>query len=1073
MSKRIAALLVALLMFQSLLLINAQSDSAGYNHPSEGLLVHYTFEGDVEDVSGNGRHGTAQKDNVLTTFGGEGVAQFDGSAESYISMPYDYMSQVTSFTISVNANMSPSMSLNTQWLWSFANTTSPGAQSGGYLGIIISSWRNGGTIYAITSTGYNNEYYVSNGTSSSASPIPSGKWVNVTITYDYSLSEAKFYLDGALIDTQYFSLNPSSLGTFQTAYIGKSSFPTDDMYIGYVDDFMVYDRALSGEEIMTLAEKAFDMNSKEMLKHLKLGDLSKVRSDLDLPTNIKGNQITWESSNPNVISNTGKVTRTDKYEEVTLTATVNFGSYTRTKSFTATVLPLFESAEEKVEFDKEWFIEKYASKVKYSLREEYTGPEGTTISLTFPQNSQAISPDGTVTRGDKDQKVNVLVTFTNGGYEKSENVEFTVKAKDVYTGYLYVTFGADNTNENLFYCLSRDGVNWVKITDDSTPAAISTKGQGNIRDPQIVRGPEGLTLVHTNGTPPENWSYGAVSSDSFSIWTSYDNLASWDDERIITTIENSYTNWAPEIFWDDIRREYIVTVAIRNTENEQHKIYYMTSPDLVHFSEPQVLFNPGYNAIDATIQYENGKYYIFYKNEEAKGVYPSSKLVVMAETEDLFDPEKYTYYHDRSIFPSSFDIEGPTLFKSLDGSKWYAICDFYAGGTPIMWESETLAGPWTQVRYSTIPSGFRHGSVLPITEEEFQAILDKFNFDFDSIEFIQREKPKDIMPEQRGPILWYKFDGEKSNVVVDYSGNGNHGRYYGNADHADDAKYGNSLYLDGNGSYVKMPNHLLKKVSSITITSWVKLDPSLPRAQRIFDFGSDMNAYMYFSLNSADNRSTVQFTITQAGPAGSQRHPESVRRPLPEDCIDTWIHTAAVLAEQPNGTYTMSIYINGEKFYDDLSGVSIGPWAVGGLNNYIGRSQFLTNGDQDFKGYIDDFRIYNRALSPDEIKALYDFEPSEINFDKEELVAGEKVKASVDVFNDDIDTEEYTLYVALFDEDKLVKVVSATSSIALGESGTIEAEIEIPSGIDPDKCTLKAFLWKGKSLKPHADVKEL
>ena len=37
--------------------------------------------------------------------------------------------------------------------------------------------------------------------------------------------------------------------------------------------------------------------------------------------------------------------------------------------------------------------------------------------------------------------------------------------------------------------------------------------------------------------------------------------------------------------------------------------------------------------------------------------------------------------------------------------------------------------------------------------------------------------------------------------------------------------------------------------------------------------------------------------------------------------------------------------------------------------NYIGKSQFA--GDPLFNGLIDEFRIYNRALSADEIKAAY------------------------------------------------------------------------------------------------------
>jgi uncharacterized protein len=38
------------------------------------------------------------------------------------------------------------------------------------------------------------------------------------------------------------------------------------------------------------------------------------------------------------------------------------------------------------------------------------------------------------------------------------------------------------------------------------------------------------------------------------------------------------------------------------------------------------------------------------------------------------------------------------------------------------------------------------------------------------------------------------------------------------------------------------------------------------------------------------------------------------------------------------------------------------------VNNYIGRSQF--SDDPYLDANIDEFRVYNRALSPDEIQAL-------------------------------------------------------------------------------------------------------
>ena len=68
-----------------------------------------------------------------------------------------------------------------------------------------------------------------------------------------------------------------------------------------------------------------------------------VTGNLTLPTkgSVEGCTISWKSSNPDVISNDGKVTRPKEGEanvEVTLTATVTYGDISQTKDFAVTVV---------------------------------------------------------------------------------------------------------------------------------------------------------------------------------------------------------------------------------------------------------------------------------------------------------------------------------------------------------------------------------------------------------------------------------------------------------------------------------------------------------------------------------------------------------------------------------------------------------------------------------------------------------------------------------------------------------------------------------------------------------------
>lgn len=89
------------------------------------------------------------------------------------------------------------------------------------------------------------------------------------------------------------------------------------------------------EPLLTDEEKVERAKTK-----LDLGDISGVVADLTLPATQNGVAVTWSSSDTDVITNDGKVTRPEKGSEdatVTLTATLTLGSASDTKAFEVTV----------------------------------------------------------------------------------------------------------------------------------------------------------------------------------------------------------------------------------------------------------------------------------------------------------------------------------------------------------------------------------------------------------------------------------------------------------------------------------------------------------------------------------------------------------------------------------------------------------------------------------------------------------------------------------------------------------------------------------------------------------------
>ncbi|ULT56095.1 family 43 glycosylhydrolase [Neobacillus drentensis] len=109
--------------------------------------------------------------------------------------------------------------------------------------------------------------------------------------------------------------------------------------------------ALSNEGISVWGSRLADKTDQEVVaavvKDLNLGDTEKVISNLTLPTEgTRHTLISWETSNADVVTNTGVITRPEAGSEsahATLTATITKGDVTDKKVFTITVLPYEEA----------------------------------------------------------------------------------------------------------------------------------------------------------------------------------------------------------------------------------------------------------------------------------------------------------------------------------------------------------------------------------------------------------------------------------------------------------------------------------------------------------------------------------------------------------------------------------------------------------------------------------------------------------------------------------------------------------------------------------------------------------
>jgi hypothetical protein len=214
-----------------------------------------------------------------------------------------------------------------------------------------------------------------------------------------------------------------------------------------------------------------------------------------------------------------------------------------------------------------------------------------------------------------------------------------------------------------------------------------------------------------------------------------------------------------------------------------------------------------------------------------------------------------------------------------------------------------------------------------------------------------------------GLVAYYSCDQTSGPTLTDQSGNNNNGTLVTGTGGTAGYSFGTGkvgtgaldLVAAGNG-YATLPSGLLANTCDVTVASWVFIKTS-QNWQRVFDFGKDTNVYMFLAATNNLTK-VVRFAITVGGNAAAEQRVDGQA----ELAVGQWSHVAIVL-----GASGATLYVNGSPVGTNAN-VVLRPADLGTpLYYYIGRSQFA---DPYLDGNIDDFRIYERALSASEILAL-------------------------------------------------------------------------------------------------------
>ncbi|MFF6784199.1 family 43 glycosylhydrolase [Streptomyces sp. NPDC012510] len=314
--------------------------------------------------------------------------------------------------------------------------------------------------------------------------------------------------------------------------------------------------------------------------------------------------------------------------------------------------------------------------------------------------------------------------------------------KPEYAGYLFAYFTGEGTadGEQIRYALSRgnDALHWREL-NAGKPVLTSTIGEKGLRDPFVIRSPEGdkFYMIATDLRMYRNssGSWDQVQrhgSKSIMVWESTD-LVNWTDQRLVkVSPDNAGNTWAPEAYWDDSLGEFVVFWASKlyadddpdHTGSTYNKMLYATTKDFRTFSAPKVWNDPGYSVIDSTVVQHDGTYYRYTKDErDPTSSSPCAKFITGEKSTSLTSTE-YGFVAD-CIGNGAMDRgEGPTVFKSNTEEKWYLFIDEYGGRGYLPFETTDLdSGRWTPSTDYQLPASPRHGTVIPVTGQEYDRLL--------------------------------------------------------------------------------------------------------------------------------------------------------------------------------------------------------------------------------------------------------------------------------------------------------------------------------------------------------------
>lgn len=280
--------------------------------------------------------------------------------------------------------------------------------------------------------------------------------------------------------------------------------------------------------------------------------------------------------------------------------------------------------------------------------------------------------------------------------------------------YMFTSFH-EPANEGLRFLYSEDGMHW-----DSVPGIWLKPELGKqqlMRDPSMVRTPDGTYHLVWTTSWKGDLGFGYAHSK---------DLIHWSEQQMIPVMVDEPTTvnvWAPEIFYDDENEQFMVVWASCvpgrfekgvEEEDNNHRLYYVTTKDFKTVSKAKVLYDPGFSSIDAILVKRAPMDYVMVLKDNTR---PKRNLKI-AFAKSPLGP----YTSASQPFTESF-VEGPSVEKV--GDDYLIYFDVYRKKIYGAVRTRDFLNFKDATREVSVPVGHKHGTIFKASASVVKKLLEE------------------------------------------------------------------------------------------------------------------------------------------------------------------------------------------------------------------------------------------------------------------------------------------------------------------------------------------------------------